>query len=107
MPDWLDESHGRRHKGIVAWELQFRRKDASFKGCAFGSFDHGFPQEKIVFVDRSSSDTVWRFQGKILVFLKEPLAGYRSHREGVVGVGRRNSGYGDDVPTTESKSTYM
>jgi hypothetical protein len=76
VPDIALELHCRRHERVVFGELELCREDAALVWCSLGALDHGFPQEKIIFVDWASGDALWRVCGKVLVFLEQPLGGY-------------------------------
>lgn len=79
MPDVALELHGRRHKRVVLGELELGREDAALIWCSFGSLDHGFPQEEVIFVDGAGGDALWRVGCEVLVLLEEALGGYGVH----------------------------
>jgi len=81
MPEVAQESHGRRHQGVVFWKLEFGRKDTTFEWRALWTFDQGFPYEHVIFGDGTCGDAIWWVIGEMLVFREQTLGGDRSHRE--------------------------
>lgn len=70
VPNVALELHGRRHERIVLWELELCREDAAFVWGALRALDHGFPEEKVIFVDWPCRDALGWVGGEVLVFLE-------------------------------------
>jgi hypothetical protein len=79
MPNIALELHGRRHERVVFGKLEFGGENAAFVGGSFGTLDHGFPEEEVVFVDGAGGDAFGRVCGEVLVFLEEALGGDGGH----------------------------
>lgn len=76
MPDLAQELHLGWTQRVVFWKLEFGRKDSSFEGRLFGSFDPGLPEEHVCFGHGAGEDAFgWRVEDEA-VFVEEAFGRY-------------------------------
>lgn len=73
MPYISSELHRRRHKRVIARELELGREDTALEGCTFGPLNQGLPNEQVILIDRACCDSLRWVLAECLVLLEEPL----------------------------------